>query len=83
MNTTKNRKPFLVLRLPRKLQFELVRRLVKTGFGGFTELAAWLDLEGHPISRSTLCRFAGEFKALALASPASNYDDLLRQIIMR
>ena len=46
-----------VFRLPRPLQQELIRRLVRSNFSDYQEHSEWLKGEGYSLSASTLHRF--------------------------
>lgn len=48
--------------LPEKIRAELDKRLIRKGFGGYTELSAWLAEQGYEISRSSLHRYGQEFE---------------------
>lgn len=51
-----------VISLPEKVRAELDKKLIKKGFGGYTELASWLAEQGFEISRSSLHRYGREFE---------------------
>ena len=51
-----------VTTLPEALQQALDKRLLKQGFSGYAELAAWLAKEGHKISRSSVHRYGSRLQ---------------------
>ena len=52
-----------VLRLPAELRLELDGRIISQGWAGYDVLAAWLEGEGHRISRSALTRYGRALRA--------------------
>lgn len=52
-----------VYTLPEDLREELNVRLVGSGFGGYDDLSAWLESQGHGISRSALHRYGRDLQA--------------------
>lgn len=61
-----------VMELPEELKTELDRRLLKSGFSGYDDLAKWLTDNGYAISKSALGRYGQKFeervRALQLAT---------------
>jgi len=52
-----------VSQLPEEVRDELNRRLVESGFGGYTGLAGWLREIGYEISKSSLQRHGTQLEA--------------------
>lgn len=52
-----------VLTLPVNIREELEKRLVKTGYGSSVAHANWLKSIGHPVSKSTIARYAAHNRA--------------------
>jgi len=48
--------------LPKEVREALNERLVETGFSGYEELSAWLEDNGHQISRSAVHRYGQELE---------------------
>ena len=49
--------------LPTEIRDALNARLVQQGFGGYSELAGWLDEQGYRLSRSAIHRYGTELEA--------------------
>lgn len=81
--------------LPDAVRQDLEQRLIKSGFSGYEELAAWLQEQGFEISKSSLHRFGSSFedrcaalriatqqaKAIVAASPDDEGD--MTEALMR
>lgn len=48
--------------LPPEIREALNERLVSTGFQGYEELAAWLEEQGHKISKSSVHRYGQDLR---------------------
>lgn len=48
--------------LPEEIKDELNARLIASGFGGYQELADWLQSEGYEISRSAVHRYGEQME---------------------
>jgi hypothetical protein len=51
-----------VSQLPEELRAQIDSRLIKGGFSGYEELAAWLQEQGFAISKSALHRYGQKFE---------------------
>lgn len=51
-----------VYELPPELREQLNARLVQQGFGGYSDLVAWLDEQGYRLSRSAVHRYGSELE---------------------
>jgi len=54
-----------VSQLPEEIRAELERRLVRSSFSGYEQLAAWLTEQGFEISKSSLHRYGSKFEERA------------------
>jgi hypothetical protein len=51
-----------VYELPADLRAELDRRLIDSGFGGYRDLAAWLNEQGYQIGKSALHTYGSDLE---------------------
>ena len=52
-----------VKRLPREVRARIDQWLIERGFSGYSELADWLQAQGHDVNRSAVHRYGQEVQA--------------------
>jgi hypothetical protein len=71
-------KRYSIIRLPANVRSELISRLTGNGFSQFSELAEWLNLQGHKVSRNTVWGFAREYRAYLSAHPTATPEEIIQ-----